>query len=310
MTKISKTESVSLQINLTPRDLPHASLILPHQLRLWAAQCQDLLLIWDCDPGPRYQELNYRKAWDLCLQALPEFQAALESDWPQLRQLYLPLESQKKSELAQALSLQFFGPNAPPLPSKDYRGGPFLAYFLGFAEAKFDWLLHLDADMMFSGQNNLWLNKACQLLIDHPELACISPPGGPAHPNTQRNVRSDFFSTRSFLINRKKLYHALSLSYRLEEAQENQNWVTPYAELVEIILNQWMKKESLWRADFSDCESEIWSLHPPVPLLPEFLTYLPQLLIHLELGTLPKVQTGHYNLQADTLEAIARMINI
>jgi len=38
---------VTLQISLAPTDFPHARYVLPHQLRQWAGQVDDVLLVVD-----------------------------------------------------------------------------------------------------------------------------------------------------------------------------------------------------------------------------------------------------------------------
>src|ERR671922_3024328 len=44
---MSTNFGVTLQISLAPTDLPHATHILPHQLRQWAGQVDEILLIVD-----------------------------------------------------------------------------------------------------------------------------------------------------------------------------------------------------------------------------------------------------------------------
>ena len=115
---------VSLQISLTPLDLPYAALLLPHQLGRWAGQCHESLLLWDLDPGPRYaRDAAYAQRWDLCLSSLDALHNALQQDWPQLVQLAL----RPDPGLNAHLSARFFTPGTPSLPAKDFRGGAFAA---------------------------------------------------------------------------------------------------------------------------------------------------------------------------------------
>src|SRR5215472_8676577 len=44
---MSARDSVTLQINLAPTDLPHAKHITPHQLRQWAGQVDEIVLTLD-----------------------------------------------------------------------------------------------------------------------------------------------------------------------------------------------------------------------------------------------------------------------
>ena len=294
---------LSLQISLTPLDIPHAALILPHQLRIWAAQASEILLIWDLDPGPRYErQPAYREKWDSCKPYLEPLNQALKQDWPDLKIETLIADEQLCLELSQ----RFFRPDTGPIPAKDYRGGPFAAYFYGLAAAAHDLVLHLDADMMFGGQSPSWAQEACISLQAAADLLCIAPPGGP--PGTEV-LRHRQFTTRSFLLDRRRL-QGLELSRReLPELLAQQNdqtlWVEPYAEMPEILISHWMQAQDLWRLDLPGQAPGIWSLHPPVPADPRFHVLLPELLRALDTDSLPATQQGHYNLLPATLDTLS-----
>ena len=44
---MTQAGSVTLQVNVAPVDLPHATEILPHQLRQWGGQVQEILFTFD-----------------------------------------------------------------------------------------------------------------------------------------------------------------------------------------------------------------------------------------------------------------------
>ena len=44
---------ISMQITLTPSDLVEARVLLPHQIRVWGNQVDDILVLVDLPPGIR-----------------------------------------------------------------------------------------------------------------------------------------------------------------------------------------------------------------------------------------------------------------
>lgn len=291
---------ISLQISLTPADIPHAALILPHQLRIWAPQAAEVLLVWDLDPGPRYEsEPGYRAHWQNCLSSLELLNSALRQDFPGIR----ILTSASDDHTRQHLSERFFRPGSPALPAKDCRGGPFSAYFAALALAAHPLILHLDADMMFGGQSPHWLSEARTALTADPGLLCISPPGGPP-PWTTEQTFTPWFSSRCFLLDRRQLAQALELSYR--DPAGTPGMFAPYAELPENLISRFMQQQQLQRHNLAGSEPGMWSLHPPVPPQPDFLPLLPRLLAALDQQRLPALQQGDYNLRPATLQALAR----
>lgn len=288
---------VSLQISLTPADIPHAALILPHQLRTWATQCAEALLIWDMDPGPRYaQDEAYRHSWNLCGGIVDELSQALKREWPELR----VLKSTFGPNARQALSARFFVSGTPALPAKDFRGGPFAAYFFALTATAHDHILHFDSDMMFGGSCPNWVESAVKVLADDSSLLCVSPPGGaPPH----ENAFTSLFTTRSFLLDRRRLEQTLTLRTRESPFASADSSGPAFGELPEHLLSALMQQRGLERQDFSGAPG-IWSLHPPVPPSPLFLPALPQLLQALSADTLPPVQGKDYNLREATLLAL------
>lgn len=59
-------DGVTLQISVAPGDLPHAREILPHQLRQWAGQVDEVLFVLDLgQSGERHREIEELLA-ELC----------------------------------------------------------------------------------------------------------------------------------------------------------------------------------------------------------------------------------------------------
>ncbi len=287
---------VTLQISLSPLDMTHAALIVPHQLRHFAEQCQQVLLVWDMDPGLRYQQASFRLRWDQGLSFIEMFNQALLNEFPQLEIRQLPADN---PDVEAAVRPYIDGLEA--IPAKDFRGGPFLSYLYAMAIASYDHVLHLDSDMIFVGQSQGWVQNAVQALQAEPTLFCISPPGGP-----QRQVKSErnsFFTTRHFLSDRRRWRGQVQIQYRQEDPT-NTVICPPYAEVLENTLSQWMQQQGLFRLEHAGPDVSFCSLHPPVPPEHNFITHLPDLLNALTQGWMPECQYGHYNLQTQTLETL------
>ncbi len=306
---------ISLQINLTPWDLPHACLVLPHQLHFWSASCGEILLLWDLDPGPKFQSEQGQIHWQRCLELLPAFQAALQADWPELIQRSLDLRRPGAADQLKALNHKYFAqeksPTAPlaeefSMPRKDFRGGPFAAYFIGLESAKHDLVLHLDGDMLFGGAAPAWIAAAISLLEKHPDCLCVAPPGGPpSQQGIEFRQKQEIFTSRCFLIRRSKLYRALPVVYRLPEREGEPGWFPPYAELVEVILTRFMHSQGRYRLDYSPAAEPIWSLHPPTQFEARYLPLLPKILTQLQNPHWPAAQAGVYDLLPCSLDWLA-----
>ena len=287
---------VTLQISLSPLDVAHASLIVPHQLRYIAEQCDEILMVWDMDPGPRYQESTFRQRWDQGLNFIVMLNQALQHEFPQLQIRQL---NANDPDAENAVRPYIAGSEA--IPAKDFRGGPFLSYLYALAIARYDHVLHLDSDMIFIGQSTGWIQAAVQALNTDPDLFCISPPGGP-----QRHfkpARYSFFTTRHFLSDRRRWLEQVPLQSHQADPANAFN-CPPHAELLENTLSVWLQQKGLFRLEFALPDSDFCSLHPPVPPQHDFITRLPDLLNALAQGWMPECQYGHYNLQAQTLEAL------
>ena len=84
------------------------------------------------------------------------------------------------------ISEQFFGGEL--IPPKDWNGGPFYSYFSGFANARYDYIFHIDSDMMFGGGSQIWIAEARRLIEARPEVMVCNPHPGP--PTADGRLRS------------------------------------------------------------------------------------------------------------------------
>ena len=313
---------MTLEITVTPRDLRHLEHILPHQLRQWAAQVDEIVCTADLHPTPGQIE-------DHDAQALLRFVEQCLSDYPHARLAvadYSPPASRAVSEM-------FF--DGRPAPSKTFRAGPFYAYFYGWYVARNDVVLHLDSDMLFGGGSQSWVAEGVELLReDGNVLLCEPLPGPPradgaivqpAEPYPRRASAFRFASvtTRLFLLDRRRLLDRVGVVEVRRHPPARRRvplamWLkglrtmpprdrlrplvlsTPAYELPERLLGEAMVKATLRRVAFLGRSPGMWSLHP-LDRSERFYTSLPALIERIEHSDVTEDQRGHYDLRESML---------
>ena len=210
-------EGVTLQINLAPTDLPHARLILPHQLRCWAGQVAEVVLTVDLHRSRN----RYATGWAERLPGLRDLVVQCCRDHHAVRSCDVDYSAQAQTRVADT----FFG--GRPAPAKDSLGAPFYAYFAGLLQATTRYVLHMDSDILYGGGSQVWVGEARSLMAVRPEvLACNPLPGPPTadgslrsqslerEPSTTVAYRAPHLSTRLFLIDMDRLRGLAPLEIR------------------------------------------------------------------------------------------------
>jgi hypothetical protein len=312
-------DGVTLQISVAPADLPHAREILPHQLRQWAGQVDEVLFVLDLGQGDeRHGEIEV---------LLAEYSAARTALVD-----YSPAAMREVRE-------RFFGGRRVPI--RDCYGKVVYAYFYGLLAAAHRLVLHLDSDMMFGGGSQTWVAEAKRLLAERRDvLACAPLPGPPGEGALPRRVavrhagsrsrrslarnavpfeapglhgqamRFAHLSTRDLLIDRGRfddgalqirstrpgMHEALAATAR-GALVKRRPWHVP----AETGLSRAMTGAGLVRVDFLGAAPGMWSLHPP-DHSPAFLRALPGLIRRIEAGDVPDGQRGDFDLNASMLD--------
>lgn len=304
--------AVTLQISLAPSDYAHAQTLLAHQVRVWRDQVDEILLTVDC----------HRSA------------GRFSARWEEGRGRIFPLaqsiagarvvEVDYTPAMQSEISRRFFG--GRPVPTKDYRGGPYYSYFFGLGAATHDHVLHVDSDMFFGGGSTTWLAEALDRLHQRPEIFVIAPlPGAPATDGSLRNLHGvrvpddglayDFaeMSTRLFLLDRRRFHGDFGPITPRRPSLKNQlkAWIdgNAPAELPENLITQQMHARGFVRHEFLGAAPGLWSLHPPYRSR-DFYDRLPALIARVEAGDIPPAQRGDHDLNrsmVDWSEGIAAM---
>ena len=290
---------VSLQINLAPGDFLHAKFILKHQLDILSAQVDEIILTIDT----KASKGRFAEGWDENkLQLYSFLNKEIE---PYFDVKIIPVDYSEKT--TKEIAGYFFGTDY--IPEKDFRGGPFYAYFFGLHTASNNLVFHLDSDLLLGGGSQKWIREAIDLFEKDPSCFIVSPLPGPPHPDdilldqTIIEKLSPFtyelkgMSTRIFVMDKFRFKQAkLSL---LKPGIRNQ--LKAYAEgnsnadLPEHLIASYMQLYKLKRIDFLGSNTGLWSLHPPYRSL-NFYTRLPEIIERIQRNDLPESQYGFYDI--------------
>jgi hypothetical protein len=300
-----RTSSVTLQINVAPTDLPHARSILPHQLRQWGGQVEEILFTLDLHRTPRGG--RFAEGWDERREPMLRLLGDLCDEYPGAHVAQVDYTPEAMRDVARTFT------DGVPIPAKDTKGAPFYPYLHGLHVARNDLVFHLDSDIMFGGSSQTWVAEACELLGDSEDvLACSPLPGPPAGAGRLRGqaapriehsspaFRFPGLSTRLFLIDRERLRERLLPLHLLGPVRPVSSVKArlhgnPLYRAAELTISDAMRAAGLLRVDFLGADPGVWSLHPPYRS-PKFYRELPRLIQRIETGDIPDAQRGDYEI--------------
>jgi hypothetical protein len=290
---------VTLQINLAPTDLPTAVHTVPHQLRQWGRQVDEVLFVVDLHRSRG----KFAEGWE---ERLPGLRRLIEdccTGHPHARSVDVDYSWNART----AVERYFF--SGMTMPAKDYRGAPFYAYFFALLAASHDHVLHFDSDMLFGGGSQTWIEEALQILERRPEvLACNPLPGPPTADGTLRSqtlprepgespaFRSPALSTRLFVLDRRRITDLRIERPTAREAFGARIDGNPPFLPAEGVISRAMARSGLGRIDFLGASPGMWGLHPPYRS-PAFYERLPALVAEIERGDVPEAQRGCHEVE-------------
>ena len=296
---------VSLQISLAPGDYLHAKYILPHQLKILALQVDEIILTVDTKPSKGRFSIGWKENKDLLYNFLyKEIQ-------PNYNVKIIPVDYSK--EIRSKVADYFFAQNY--IPEKDFRGGPFYAYFFGLYSASNNLIFHLDSDIFLGGGSETWISEAVKYLQTDSTCLIVSPLPGPPHPDDRlisqsikKKIGSYIYelngmSTRIFMIN-KLIIKNCKLALKKPTFRNQMKAIiqgNSNADLPEHLISCYLNQHNLKRVDFLGSANGLWSLHPPYRTK-AFYTDLPSLIGRIEHNNLPKAQDGFYDIIDDVCD--------
>jgi hypothetical protein len=288
---------VTLQISLAPSDWRHAHVLLPHQVRAWRGQVAEILLTVDLHRSAGRFATGWTEGREKIL--------ALANSIEDARVVPVNYGAEARARVA----AEFFG--GQPVPEKDFRGGPYYAYFFALAEARHNLVLHADCDMIFGGGSLSWLAEAAAELATQPQVLLTAPlPGPPTANGTLRSQHAhavpgrlhchDFstMSTRLFLLDRKKFRQTMGALTPHRPSWRNTIKArvegNPPADLPEHLFTEAMQARGFVRREFLGNAPGRWSLHPPYRSA-NFYAQLETLVQRAEAGDIPEGQRGDHD---------------
>ncbi len=304
--------NVTLQINLSPLDFPRVVHLLPHQLKTLNSQCSELLIVVDLKKSKSKKSSGER--WDRNIHPLLEFLDHLKTTlYPGLRIEKVDYDERTRQLMSKTIMKRGI------IPDKDYSGGPFYSYYFGIFRAKCDYILHIDADMMFGGGYQNWVTEAIEILEHDSTIFSCSPIAGPPllfQNQLQSFYRKKFnpigkyhllrsylythFSSRIFLLNKKSIYKNISVQLPNFDhfVKALLRGASPYR-YPEGTISEMIRRQKLYRLDFYGNDPGLWCLHPNGdPRLNEFL---PEFLSLIENNQFPDSQRGLCDVHNDLL---------
>lgn len=203
----------------------------------------------------------------------------------------------------------------------NYRGAPVLGYIFCIEEAKGDYVLFFDSDMLlYQAPHYNWIETAIELMEHSPELANVLPLAGP--PSDQGGLayqrancqydptgfyRLKRFTSRRFLVDRKRFDQLLPLQVSWLPSRRKPRWMPAQLETTlahftgkgglarwEDLMTQRFEATSFFRADLATPKT--WTIHP-WGHGEDFIQALPDIIQKVEAGWYPPEQAGQYDLQ-------------
>lgn len=303
----------TFQINLSPSDYKLVASLLPHQLKVWRDQVDEVLIVVDTHRSAG----RFSDGWE-------EGYAALFAYLDTVKDAEISIVNYG-NDASERISASWLGGGHVPL--KDFRGGPCYSYFYGLTQAQGRYVIHSDADMFFGGLSRTWVAEAINAYEENRDVLFLAPLSGPPCPSGSIHTlsctpdggiaggqRFDFMSTRLFMIDKKRFAERIKSftprrPTRVRESlkaliEANSCWDLP---------EHWMTKAMLeagmYRLEFPGSEAGLWSLHPPYRCA-SFYESLPRLIEIVEAGILPDAQLGCHDFNeslVDWSEAILRL---
>lgn len=306
---------VAAQISMYPMDYPHAALLLPHQIRVWAPMVDRILVTIDTH---RSRSGRYRGShFDEYRAKLLALAQDLRRDTPQLDVIEVDYAPAARREVAQS----FFG--VDDIPVKAWDGGPFYAYFYGMHHSHARHIVHFDGDMLFGGGSRTWVEEAIAYTEQDPTVLLTGPFPGPPRadaavhghglPEPERvdiagapAYRFQNASTRIFMLDMERLRATLGHLplLRPSAVQRTKSHLLgnpPDVREAEVILSEVLRANGLHRVDLLGSAPGLWSLHPPYRGA-EFYRRLPELIAAVESGQVPDAQRGHYDIHDSMID--------
>jgi hypothetical protein len=205
---------------------------------------------------------------------------------------------------------------AGPMRQTHSNGGyPILGSIQALEESRADYLVHFDSDMLLYQEPGFsWIDEGIRLLRANPDLIAVLPRSGPPHADGLRRQHDETgeayqadergiycfktFTSRVFLVDRRRFDRLLPLRPRLPLMELLRNYLTAHSTMPEweTMIGYRLQETPFVRAELRSTRA--WTLHPD-ERGPQFDAALPNLISRIEAGDYPPEQGGYYDVQFD-----------
>jgi hypothetical protein len=194
-------------------------------------------------------------------------------------------------------------------------GYPILGSIFAVEESRSDYLVHFDSDMLlYQAPGFNWISEGIRLMREHPDLLAVLPRSGPPAADDRlrqqeetgerydRDPRGLFafrtFTSRVFLIDRRRFERVLPIRSRLPLIPLLRNYLTSYNTMPEweVMVGYRLREVGMIRADLATRQA--WTIHPD-DRGERFEKALPRIIARVEAGDYPPEQGGRYDLVLD-----------
>jgi hypothetical protein len=213
--------------------------------------------------------------------------------------------------------------NARVKETHNHRGAPVLGYIFSIEASQGDYVLYFDSDMLLYQKTGYsWIENGINLFEKHSDIAFLipfsSPPGDSLPSNYAPNrcehdprgfYRFKGFTSRRFLVNRKRLDRLLPLPVTWLPARNKPRWMPDSLSIAlghitgqgglqrwEIMISEALKRSDLYRVDLDSVDA--WTIHP-LKHDNDFVQLLPKIIEKVESGWYPPEQSEDYNLKSE-----------
>lgn len=281
----------------SPRDTEFVGDILRHLLKMCSFPFREVILVVD----------------DLPKRTVPQGQENLDAEFSRLmgqwQQNGTVTRSVRLSTIpSHRLANKYFGSRVSQ--QRDFRGIPMFGWIAGLEEARTEFVVHFDSDILLhQAPDHSWIEAGMALIEKDPLVMFVSPlPGPPAsdgcfHDQTvaptfdgEGNLRFKTFSSRRFLVNKQRFEDLLPTPIVYTSAKGRRlmwfgignalwNWET--------CVSCAMKESQYYRVHLRSPKA--WSIHC-LDHGPAWVRSLPTLIKRVEEDDYPAEQGGHYDL--------------
>ena len=193
----------------------------------------------------------------------------------------------------------------------NYKGYPIFGSAFCIDEAKGDYVLHFDSDMLlYQDKCCSWIEEGIKILEENKDILGIRPHAGPIKKGKKGFEKNDFFGSRCYLIKKERFEKILPLPQITKIRKRKFLDKCPmfiknilYNNLKIEQLDSWEQMVSLGmnknKMHFAHLNSnKAWTLHPCYHG-PEFIKKLPKIIKKIEKGNFPEEQEGIYDLRLE-----------